>query len=65
MIPPTKSVIDDPDAEAAESPDAEMTEKQAAELRKLCEQLDEPFDATLTEAQARERIIELRERADS
>ncbi|MFQ6551559.1 DUF3072 domain-containing protein [Aestuariibius insulae] len=63
MIPPTKPVIDDPEAEAARDPDAPMTEKQAAELRELTEKTGDPFDANLTERQADERIAELRERS--
>ena len=43
-------------------PGGRMTEVQAVELRELCRQLDEPFDAELTQAQARTRIAHLRER---
>ncbi len=60
MIPPTKTVIDEPHAESANDPDAEMTPEQTAELRALCEDLDEPFDASLTERQAAERIDALK-----
>jgi hypothetical protein len=41
-----------------------MTDVQAVELRELCQQLDEPFDAELTQAQASMRIAHLRERLD-
>ncbi len=65
MIPPTKSIIDDPDAEAARDPDAPMTEAQAAELRALTEKTGDPFDANLTEQQAAARLAELRERTEN
>ena len=35
---------------------APMTEAQEAELKALCDRLDEPFDNSLTQQQARERI---------
>lgn len=61
MIPPTKTILDDPDAEAANAPQAPMTDEQAAVLRDLSEKLNEPMDGSLSEAEARERIHELRE----
>jgi hypothetical protein len=36
--------------------DAPMTDPTAATLRELCLARDEPFDAELTEVQARQRI---------
>ena len=39
-----------------------MTEVQAAELRQLCERLDEPFDGSLNQEEAAERIRLLKER---
>lgn len=46
-------------------PDADMTVKQAAQLRDLCEKLDEEFDGNLTQQQAANRIIALEDQLDS
>lgn len=43
----------------------EMQPRTAAELRQLCRELGEPFDANLDEAQARERIEALHARKES
>lgn len=65
MIPPTaKPVLDERQAESAETPGARMTEVQAAELRRLCDELGEEYDASLSEAQAHDRIETLRARAE-
>lgn len=45
--------------------DEPMTEKQAVILRDLCLQTNRPFDSTLTQAQAAQRIKDLESRADS
>jgi len=45
-------------------PGGRMTEVQAVELRELCDRLDEPFDAELTQRQADARLGELRRRLD-
>ncbi|SLN42746.1 DUF3072 domain-containing protein [Pseudooctadecabacter jejudonensis] len=50
----------DPDYDA----NAPMTEVQAAELRALCEKLDEPFDTALNQRQAMERIGALQDQLD-
>ena len=44
---------DSPDPGAASEP---MTEAQAARLKELCDRTGEPFDTSLTRAQAAERI---------
>ncbi|MCV3270549.1 DUF3072 domain-containing protein [Roseobacter sinensis] len=44
--------------------DAQMTEETAARLRAICDATSEPFDASLTEAQAQKRIAALRELHD-
>ena len=48
-----------PDGEIDE--DKPMTEVQAAQLRALCEALDEPFDTSLNQHQAAKRIAALEE----
>lgn len=53
MIPPIDPAIHDPDAP--------MTGDQADLLRVLCEEATEPFDASLTQRQALERIEALRD----
>lgn len=60
MIPPTKTVLDEREAETDQGPDAPMTEAQAIELRQLCEELEQPFDASLSEAEAHDRIEALK-----
>lgn len=47
-----------------DSENKEMTEETAAELREVCKQAGEPYDASLTELQAKKRIAALREMAD-
>ncbi|MGR3503633.1 DUF3072 domain-containing protein [Pseudaestuariivita sp.] len=42
-------------------PDAPLTEQTAAELRELALEKGEPFDGSLTELQAQERIKALKE----
>ena len=53
---PTMDIFGGPKGE----PGGRMTEVQAVELRELCERLGEPFDAELTQAQARTRIGHLK-----
>ena len=62
MIPPTKAVLDEPEAETARDPDAPVTSEQLTILRDLCERHGEEFDGNLTEGQANERIAELEKR---
>lgn len=65
MIPPTaKPVLDETGAEVVNDPDGPMTDEQACRLRDLCDELGEPFDASLTEQQAVERIRVLRGRKE-
>ncbi len=59
-VPITEAYLN-ADNEMEKTPPA-MTEVQAAELRQLCERLDEPFDASLNEEQAAERIRLLKQR---
>ena len=61
MIPPTKTIIDDPAASTPHDPDSPMSGDQADLLRALCEDAGEPFDAGLTQVQALKRIEELRQ----
>lgn len=61
MIPPTKTVLPETEAQTAHDPDAPMTGDQADLLRVLCEEASEPFDASLTQRQALERIEALRD----
>ena len=57
MIPPTaKPVLDENDARTPSGPNAPMTGDQADLLRALCEDASEPFDSSLTQAQALARI---------
>ncbi|MFL4468438.1 hypothetical protein ACERZ8_00600 [Tateyamaria armeniaca] len=49
------------DTDLPEADSDEMTEPTAAELRALCEEKNEVFDASLTEKQARNRIAALKE----
>ncbi|MGZ2256836.1 hypothetical protein [Roseobacter sp. A03A-229] len=44
--------------------ETEMTEETAARLRAICETTSEPFDASLSEAQAQKRIAALSELHD-
>ncbi|MEJ6403603.1 DUF3072 domain-containing protein [Yoonia sp. 2307UL14-13] len=60
MATPPKSVLDDPDVATPHNPDGPMTGDQADLLRVLCENAGEPFDASLTQAQALARIEVLR-----
>lgn len=60
MPTPPKTVLDDPDVSTPHDPDAPMTGDQADILRVLCENAGEPFDASLTQAQALQRIEALR-----
>ena len=61
MIPPNKAAIEPTKAATPHDPDSAMTGDQADLLRALCEDAGEPFDAGLTQAQALERIEELRD----
>ncbi len=61
MATPPKTILDDPDASTPHDPDAPMTGDQADILRALCENASEPFDASLTQAQALQRIEALRQ----
>ena len=66
MIPPTvKPVLAEDDAKMAEHGEDPMTSDQADMLRLLCEEAGEPFDTSLTQRQAMERIEYLRERTNS
>ena len=66
MIPPTtKVVLDEPEAHQAAHADDPMTSDQADMLRVLCEEAGEPFDASLSQREAMERIEYLRERTNS
>lgn len=60
MAIPPKTVVDDIEASTPHDPDAPMTGDQADILRVLCENAGEPYDASLTQAQALERIEALR-----
>jgi hypothetical protein len=51
------------DPEDWKTGDEPMTEAQASYLRTLSEEVGEPFDESLTKAQASTRIDELRERS--
>ncbi|QJF52195.1 DUF3072 domain-containing protein [Roseobacter ponti] len=63
---PENDIIAGPQAVDVNAADggAELTEKTAAELRDICDQTGEPFDGSLTEGQARRRIIALKEAHD-
>ena len=61
MNPTSKAIIDDADAETPHNPEDPMTGDQADLLRALCEAAGEPFDAGLTQIEAHERIIALRD----
>ncbi len=56
MISPTKIVDGKPD-DGAEP----MTDNQAAELRQLCEEAGDIFDASLSKHEAQRRIAALQE----
>ena len=64
MIEPIKTILPDPDAQAAQDPDAPMTDRQAATLRDLTARTGDPFDGNLTQAQAQERIEALQEQTE-
>ncbi len=62
MIPPTvKPVLTDTDAQLPSDADSPMAGDQADLLRALREDASEPFDASLTQAQALARIEALRD----
>ena len=61
MIPPSKSVIDVPEAKTPHDPDAPMSSEQADILRALADEAGEPHDSSLTQRQAEERIASLRD----
>ncbi|SEQ61739.1 Protein of unknown function [Loktanella sp. DSM 29012] len=61
ISPTTKTVTDETIAKASGDPDSPMTGDQADLLRVLCEEASEPFDASLTQRQALERIEALRD----
>ncbi len=63
MIEPTKAVLPETEARTPNDPDAPMNPKQAELLRDLCDRTGEEFDASLTEAQADERIRVLQKEA--
>ena len=66
MIPPTdKVVLEEPEAHQADKSDKPMTSDQADMLRVLCEEAGEPFDTSLTQNEAMERIEYLRERTNT
>ena len=58
----TKPIHKLPGHEVPHEADAKMTGEQADKLRALCEEFNEEFDASLTQAQAEERIAELMKR---
>jgi hypothetical protein len=60
LFRPNMDIAGGPDRESGDR----LTEVQAVELRELCEQLGEPFDAELTRWQAEVRIRALRARLD-
>jgi uncharacterized damage-inducible protein DinB len=60
MSGPTRPVVA-AEAQLDFGGDEPITEKQAAQLRQLCEELDEEFDGNLTEVQAKKRIAALQE----
>ena len=61
MIPPTKAVLDEPEAETPDGADAPMTGDQADLLQALCQEAGEPYDGNLTQIEAVERIEALRQ----
>ncbi|MCB5198658.1 DUF3072 domain-containing protein [Loktanella sp. TSTF-M6] len=61
ISPTTKTVTDETIAKTSGDPDSPMTGDQADLLRVLCEEASEPFDASLTQRQALERIEALRD----
>lgn len=64
IIPP--NLISAEEARAwTTSKEAPMTEVQAAQMRALCNELDEPFDTSLSEYDAQRRIIALKEVAEA
>lgn len=59
-LDPTSNALKDPNEwTTGEEP---MTGAQASYLKTLCEEASEPFDDTLTKAEASKRIDELQER---
>ncbi|MFQ1698980.1 DUF3072 domain-containing protein [Loktanella agnita] len=60
MATPPKTVLDEPAASTPHDPDAPMTGDQADLLRVLCENAGEPYNASLTQGHALERIEALR-----
>ena len=61
MIPPSKAIIDQPEANTPQDPDAPMSSEQADVLKALAEEAGQPFDGGLTQQQAAERIAVLRD----
>ena len=61
MSGPTKPIDKIDDLITPNDPDSPMTGDQADLLRVLCENAGEPFDASLTQAQALQRIEALRD----
>ncbi|SFS15666.1 DUF3072 domain-containing protein [Yoonia litorea] len=65
MSTPTKPIQDPAEVITPNSAEATMTGDQADKLRALCEATGEPFDDTLSQAQAAKRIAALSEIAES
>ncbi|MFZ3580858.1 DUF3072 domain-containing protein [Loktanella sp. DJP18] len=62
MIPPTVTPeMSDREPGTPDSSDSPMTGDQADLLRALCEEASEPFNASLTQREALDRIEELRD----
>lgn len=61
MIPPSKAVLPEPEAQEPGAGAETMTERQKEELRALKEAAGEPFDPTLSRSQADHEIGKLRE----
>jgi len=64
MIPPTNAKIVPNVGDVPQDDEAPMTSAQADMLRALTDETGEPFDASLTEAQAEARIAELKARTE-
>ena len=65
MLPDQKPshLVVDPDSPNPSAGHEPMTEEQAARLKSLCDKAGEPFDTSLTQAQAAERIEVLEARS--
>ncbi|GGL66787.1 DUF3072 domain-containing protein [Wenxinia marina] len=61
MIPPSKAVLPEPEAERSGEGAEAMTSRQEEELKALCDRTGEVFDPSLSRSQADHRIGKLRE----